>query len=120
MSTMPRLPIEIETGPEPTAAIIIMHGLGADGSDFVPVAQELDLGAVGNVRYVFPYAPVIPVTINGGYQMPAWYDILGADLVRREDEGGLRSSRTLIDGLVDEQIARGIPCLLYTSPSPRD
>ena len=54
MSTMPRLPIEIETGPEPTAAIIIMHGLGADGSDFVPVAQELDLGAVGNVRYVFP------------------------------------------------------------------
>ncbi|MEJ2800691.1 dienelactone hydrolase family protein [Comamonadaceae bacterium PP-2] len=106
---MPRLPIEIETGPEPTAAIIIMHGLGADGSDFVPVAQELDLGAVGHVRYVFPYAPVIPVTINGGYQMPAWYDILGADLVRREDEGGLRSSRTLIDGLVEEQIARGIP-----------
>lgn len=105
---MPRPPIEIETAPQPTAAVIIMHGLGADATDFVPFVQELHLDAVGPVRFIFPYAPVIPVTINGGYRMPAWYDILGADLVRREDEGGLRASLQLVHGLIDEQIARGI------------
>ncbi|MFT4192111.1 MAG: dienelactone hydrolase family protein [Comamonas sp.] len=105
---MPRPPIEIETGDQPESAIIILHGLGADGTDFVPVAQELDLAVVGPVRFVFPYAPVIPVTINGGYRMPAWYDILGADLVRREDEGGLRASLRLVGELIDTQIERGI------------
>ena len=70
----------------------MLHGLGADGNDFVPIAQELDLDAVGPVRFVFPHAPVIPVTINNGYRMRAWYDILGMDLVRREDEAGLRRS----------------------------
>ncbi|MCB2038869.1 MAG: carboxylesterase, partial [Ottowia sp.] len=67
--------IELETGPGPRAAIVLMHGLGADGNDFVPLVDELDLGAVGPVRFVFPNAPSIPVTINGGYVMPAWYDI---------------------------------------------
>ena len=73
---MNRDAIEIETAPNPTASMIILHGLGADGSDFVPVAHELDLGPVGPVRFVFPHAPVRPVTINNGYVMPAWYDIL--------------------------------------------
>ena len=69
--------IDIETGPSPVAAVIVLHGLGADGNDFVPLTQELDLNAVGPVRFVFPHAPVIPVTINNGYRMRAWYDILG-------------------------------------------
>ena len=107
---MPRPPIEVETGPQPRSAIIILHGLGADGTDFVPVAQELDLSAIGPVRFVFPYAPILPVTINGGYEMPAWYDILGADLVGREDETGLRASMQLVQGLIDEQVRRGIAC----------
>lgn len=102
-------PIEIETAPEPTATVIVMHGLGADGNDFVPIARELDLSAVGPVRFVFPNAPVMPVTVNGGYPMPAWYDIFQADLVRREDEPGLRRSRDSIEALIAHEKARGIP-----------
>ena len=101
-------PIEIETGPNPTASIVLMHGLGADGNDFVPIAQELDLSSVGPVRFVFPNAPVMPVTINGGYQMPAWYDIYGPDLVQREDEAGLRRSQASIEVLIEKEKARGI------------
>jgi phospholipase/carboxylesterase len=102
-------PIEIETAPNPTATVLVMHGLGADGNDFVPIANELDLAAVGPVRFVFPNAPVMPVTINGGYQMPAWYDILGTDLAKREDEGGLRRSQAAIEALIANEKARGIP-----------
>ena len=101
--------IEIETAPNPTATIIVLHGLGADGNDFVPICQELDLSAVGPVRYVFPHAPERSVTINGGYRMRAWYDILGADLVRREDEGGLRESQAQISALIAREVKRGIP-----------
>jgi len=101
-------PIEIETAPNPVATVMVMHGLGADGSDFVPIVRELDLSAVGAVRFVFPNAPVIPVTINGGYRMPAWYDILGNDLARREDEAGLRRSQALIEELLAREKARGI------------
>lgn len=100
--------IEAQTGEQPTATILIMHGLGADGRDFLPVAEQLDLTSVGPVRFLFPSAPSIPVTINGGYVMPAWYDILGTDLVRREDEGGLRQSQAAIDALIANEIARGI------------
>jgi phospholipase/carboxylesterase len=100
--------IEIETAPNPTASIIILHGLGASGDDFVPIAGELNLAAVGPVRFVFPYAPQIPVTINGGYVMPAWYDILGTDLVRREDEAGLRQSQAAIEALLAREVARGV------------
>lgn len=105
------LEIEIgtETGAQPNAAILVMHGLGADGSDFVPVARQLDLAAVGPVRFVFPHAPVQPVTINGGYPMPAWYDLLGVDLVRREDEAGLRQSQAALDALIEQEKSRGIP-----------
>ena len=102
-------PVEIETGPNPTASVILMHGLGADGNDFVPICNELDLGAVGPVRFVFPNAPVVPVSINNGYPMPAWYDIYGADLVKREDEAGLRRSLATIEGLIAAAKARGIP-----------
>ena len=102
--------IEIETAPQPTASIVILHGLGADGNDFVPVAHELDLAAVGPVRFVFPTAPTRPVTINGGYVMRAWYDILGLDShQQREDEAGLRQSQALVDGLIAKEKARGIP-----------
>ena len=101
--------IETETGPNPGATVIVLHGLGADGNDFVPIAQELDLAAVGPVRFVFPHAPVIPVTINNGYRMRAWYDILGMDLVLREDEAGLRLSQGAVDELLTREKKRGIP-----------
>jgi phospholipase/carboxylesterase len=101
--------IEIETAPNPRATVLLMHGLGADGNDFVPIAGELDLSAVGPVRFVFPNAPIMPVTINGGYQMPAWYDILGPDLAKREDEPGLRASLAAIEALLAREKARGIP-----------
>jgi phospholipase/carboxylesterase len=101
--------IELQTGPTPAASVIVLHGLGADGSDFEPVCQALRLGAIGDVRFVLPHAREIPVTINGGYVMPAWYDILGTDLVRREDEASLRSSQADIAELIHREIARGIP-----------
>jgi phospholipase/carboxylesterase len=100
--------IEIETGKNPGASMIVLHGLGADGNDFVPVARELDLAAVGPVRFIFPHAPTMPVTINGGYVMRAWYDILGTDLVRREDEAGLRQSQTMVEALIAKERSRGI------------
>ncbi|MFV0676736.1 MULTISPECIES: alpha/beta hydrolase [unclassified Variovorax] len=105
---MSRPPIEIEAAPNPTATVIVMHGLGADGNDFVPIAGELDLSAVGPVRFVFPNAPVMPVTINGGYQMPAWYDISVADLQVQEDEAGLRRSQATIEAIIANEKARGI------------
>ena len=100
--------IEVETAPNPTASVIILHGLGADGNDFVPFAQQLDLRSVGAVRFIFPHSPTRPVTINGGYVMPAWYDILGTDIARREDEAGLRASRVLVDAVIANERARGI------------
>ncbi|MDB5859194.1 MAG: carboxylesterase-like protein [Ramlibacter sp.] len=101
--------IEAESGPHPSATIIILHGLGADGNDFVPIAQELDLDALGPVRFIFPHAPVMPVTINGGYRMRAWYDILGSEMQGREDEAGLRQSREAIEALlVREEQERGM------------
>ena len=101
--------IDNETGPNPRATVIVLHGLGADGNDFVPVARELDLAAAGAVRFVFPHAPVIPVTINGGYSMRAWYDILAADLAQREDEAGLRKSLAQVDALIAREKSRGVP-----------
>jgi len=100
--------VEIETAPNPTAAIIVLHGLGADGNDFVPICNELDLDAVGPVRYVFPHSPHRPVTVNGGMVMPAWYDIKGFGLVDQEDEAGLRQSQAQISALIEREIERGI------------
>ncbi|MGZ8259317.1 MAG: alpha/beta hydrolase [Caldimonas sp.] len=102
--------IEHETAASPRAAVVVLHGLGADGNDFVPVAHELELAAVGPVRFVFPHAPTRPVTINGGYVMRAWYDILGLDAREpREDERGLRESQALVEALIVREKARGIP-----------
>ena len=106
---MPLDTLDYQTGDTPTSTIIILHGLGASATDFVPVAREVDLRAIGDVRFVFPFAPVQPVTINGGMSMPSWYDILGTDLVRREDEPSLRASAALVQALIDREIARGVP-----------
>ena len=101
--------IEVETGDRPGASLIVLHGLGADGHDFEPLAQQLDLSALGAVRWVFPHAPVRPVTINGGYRMRAWYDLLGTEMQRREDEPGLRASLKEVLALVARERARGVP-----------
>jgi phospholipase/carboxylesterase len=100
--------LEIEPAGTAVASIVVLHGLGADGNDFVPIAQELDLSAVGPVRFVFPHAPVRPVTINGGYRMRAWYDILDPDFAGREDEPGLRASAAEILALLAREAARGV------------
>jgi phospholipase/carboxylesterase len=101
--------VEMQSGDAPGASLIVLHGLGADGHDFVPIAQELDLGAVGGARFVFPHAPMRPVTMNGGYVMRAWYDIAGTPQARREDEDGLRASQALIEGLIERERERGVP-----------
>lgn len=97
--------IEIETGKHPRASIIWLHGLGADGNDFVPLVNELDLPKLA-IRFVFPHAPVQPVTINGGMRMRAWYDITDG-AIRREDERGVRASQGLIEGLIAREKQRG-------------
>jgi phospholipase/carboxylesterase len=101
--------IEKETGPNPTVAIIWMHGLGADANDFVPMLQELDLSGLPAIRFIFPNADTMPVTVNGGYVMRAWYDIVATDLGRQEDEAGLRASQLKVEALMARENARGIP-----------
>jgi phospholipase/carboxylesterase len=100
--------VEIETGPAPRAVVIWMHGLGADGRDFVPVVPELKLPPALPVRFVFPHAPLRPVTINGGAVMRAWYDILDLDGARGEDERGLRASQEQVEALLARETARGV------------
>lgn len=116
MNDLPLNILEGQTGPEgaPVAAsIIVLHGLGADGNDFVPIARELDLSSIGVVRYVFPSAPVRPVSLNNGYPMPAWYDIhpqpADASLPRQEDEAGLREAAGWVQQLIDREVQRGVP-----------
>jgi len=101
--------IEIETAPNPTHAVIWLHGLGADGNDFAPIVPELRLPARRGVRFVFPNAPVQRVTINNGMSMRSWYDILVMDLVRVEDGRGIRASEAAIHQLIARENARGIP-----------
>lgn len=105
--------VEVATGTAPTAAVIWLHGLGADGYDFVPVVRELDVntlpGLEGGVRFVFPHAPMRPVTINNGMVMRAWYDIRMVDLARVEDEPGLRASQAECERLIAREVGRGIP-----------
>jgi phospholipase/carboxylesterase len=104
--------ITIESAPNPTAAIIWMHGLGASGDDFAAIVPELDLTGCPAIRFVFPHAPVMPVTLNGGYVMPAWYDIFGTELgagaVRREDAAGIAKSQLDIEALIANEVSRGI------------
>ncbi len=105
MSAEPLQAVEIETAPGPRASIIWLHGLGADGSDFAPLAGEIELPAA--VRYIFPHAPMMPVSINGGYVMRAWYDISDA-AIRREDEAGVRASQQSVEALLAREKSRGI------------
>jgi len=101
--------IQIETGPQPKTAVVWLHGLGADGNDFASLVPELDLSHCPPIRFVFPHAPSMAVTINGGYVMPAWYDILGADLGQQQDESGIRHSEQAICTLLEQQMALGVP-----------
>ena len=104
--------IELETGRNPTTAVIWMHGLGADGNDFVPIVNELDLSGAPAIRFVFPHAPMMPVTINNGFVMRAWYDVSFGDLEgrsRRADENGVRQSQAQIGRLVAREAERKIP-----------
>jgi len=101
--------VEVETGPDPTASIIWMHGLGADGHDFEPIVPELKLPASLPVRFVFPHAPLRPVTINAGMVMRAWYDVFDLEERRGEDEAGVRASQPLVEVLIAREQARGIP-----------
>ncbi|MSQ75050.1 MAG: carboxylesterase [Rhodoferax sp.] len=106
-SLLPR--VELESAPQPTAAVIWLHGLGADGHDFAGLVPELDLSNCSPIRFVFPHAPSMPVTVNGGYVMPAWYDILGPDLVSQQDAAGIQASERAIVALIAHEVARGIP-----------
>ena len=101
--------IEIETAPQPAFAVVWLHGLGADGNDFAGLVPELDLSDCPPIRFVFPHAPSMPVTVNGGYVMPAWYDILGANLVGQQDAAGIQKSEQSIRALIENEVARGIP-----------
>jgi phospholipase/carboxylesterase len=106
---MPLPCIEKTTGPNPRHAVIWLHGLGADGNDFLPIVPELVDPKWPPLRFVFPHAPVRPITINGGMAMRAWYDISGQEIAQRQDETGIRSSIVLLEELIEREIARGIP-----------
>ncbi|MBK9625297.1 MAG: carboxylesterase [Rhodocyclaceae bacterium] len=109
--TQPDPSIELVTTPNPTHTVIWLHGLGADGNDFVSVVPELGLSPNAAVRFIFPHAPMIPVTCNNGYVMRAWYDILSLGGGQRDvDEAGIRSSRDIVRALIKTENARGIPC----------
>ena len=101
--------IELNTGAEPAGTIIWLHGLGADGWDFVPMVRELPLPAELALRFIFPHAPVRPVTINNGMQMRAWYDIKMNDIARLPDEGGIRESQAAVERLIAHERGRGVP-----------
>jgi phospholipase/carboxylesterase len=103
--------IEIETAPKPSAAVIWMHGLGADGNDFAPIVPELRIANAPAIRFVFPHAPMMPVTINNGYVMRAWYDVSFGDLegkTKQADEKGVRASQAAIEQLIAREVSRGI------------
>ena len=100
--------VEIESGPNPTSAVIWLHGLGADGNDFAAVVPQLQLSGCQAIRFIFPHAPIMPVTINGGYEMPAWYDIFGANLLSQQDAVGIKRSEHAIAALIDRELDRGI------------
>ncbi len=100
--------IELETAPNPTAAVIWLHGLGASGHDFEPVVPELGLPEGAAVRFIFPHAPNLPVTINGGMRMPAWYDIKAMDIDRVVDTEQLMASADAVAKLIDREIERGV------------
>src|SRR5690554_5796403 len=93
----------------PTHVIIWLHGLGATADDFVPVIPYLGLSKALNIRFIFPQAPSRPITLNGGYVMPGWYDIKGMDIADKEDRPGMVQSQNTLEALIAEQVAKGIP-----------
>jgi len=99
-------PIILQTGKQPRHSIIWLHGLGADGNDFVPIAEELSLPVA--VRYIFPHAPMRPVTINGGFIMRAWYDISGQDIGSNPDVAGIRASQDMVESLIAQEMSNGM------------
>ena len=101
--------IERETGPQPSWSILWLHGLGADGHDFVPIVPELLRRGWPALRFVFPHAPVRPVTINNGVPMRAWYDIVDIDLANPADESGVSQSVEQVEALVAREVERGVP-----------
>jgi len=101
--------VEIETAPDPVYTIIWLHGLGADGNDFVPIVNELELSVGKPARFVFPHAPERPISINNGYIMRAWYDIFSSDFNEHQDESGIRSSQIAITALIERERQRGMP-----------
>jgi len=101
--------VEIEPRKRATCAVVWLHGLGADGHDFAPIVPHLDLDPALPVRFVFPHAPRIPVGINMGMVMPAWYDIRGPDLRQGQDEEGIRRSAAQVTALLEREIERGVP-----------
>ena len=109
MTTDPLPGVELQTAPNPGASVIWLHGLGADGNDFVPIVPELKLPPALAVRFVFPHAPVRAVTINNGMRMRAWYDIAAEDLTNRADLTGVRESQSQLEALIAREKARGIP-----------
>lgn len=110
MSLLPRVERELNTGSRAAdAAVIWLHGLGANGHDFEPIAPELGLPESLAIRFVFPHAPEIPVTINGGYVMPAWYDILEMDIDRKIDQAQILESAARIRALIEHEEERGVP-----------
>jgi phospholipase/carboxylesterase len=100
--------IEIDTNDNPDAAVILLHGLGASGEDFVPIVQALRLPQTAGIRFIFPNAPEIPVTINGGMVMPAWYDILEMGLDRKVDHAQILDSATAVSDIIEREMERGI------------
>ena len=101
--------VELETGARADASVIWLHGLGADGNDFVPIVEQMKLPASLAIRFVFPHAPVRPVTINNGFPMRAWYDIYAADLANRADVLGVAQSQGQLEALIAREKARGVP-----------
>ncbi|HET8554898.1 MAG TPA: carboxylesterase [Rhodanobacteraceae bacterium] len=108
MDTLPT--VESETGADPRYSILWLHGLGADGNDFSPIVPELVAEDWPALRFVFPHAPVRPVTVNGGMAMRAWYDIAGIDIASRQDEMGIRASIVAVEALIAREVERGVPC----------
>lgn len=100
--------VERVTGAEPSHSVIWLHGLGADGYDFEPLVPELNLPSEKPVRFIFPHAPRQPVTINGGMVMRAWYDITGTEMIRQEDDAGIRRSAQAIRDLIQKENDRGV------------
>ena len=108
MANEPLPAIELESGAQPDAVVIWLHGLGADGNDFVPIVEEMRLPSSLAIRFVFPHAPVRPVTINAGMPMRAWYDIVAANFSERADVAGVRASQAHVETLIARERARGI------------